>query len=369
MTQQDLPAPLVPSEVDLTDFPYMELDVRRLRDSRFAAAATGEAFRCGVLLWCAAWHNKPAGSLPNDDVELAHLAGFGRFPKEWKKIREQVMAEWTLCDDGRLYHPVVCEKAMIAWGMKLRHQWTRACERLRKENKARHEKQMAALPIPAFEEWEITRKSAGNPPDGGIVSGGKPEPLPNSSGGIPAEKFLERNGTERNGTGTETDRRGSAVSLRSTSDPKSLPPTASPGQKKAKSAKAEPETRAVWEAYATAYFARYGVPPVRNAKVNSQLAQLVQRLGAGEAPAVAAAYVRHNNATYIRGRHGVDLLLRDAEGLRTDWARNTQTTSAGAQIADRTQTNANAFAPLIAEAEERERRERETAQGAPHVEA
>ena len=27
------------------------------------------AFRAGVLLWCAAWHQVPAGSLPDDDVE------------------------------------------------------------------------------------------------------------------------------------------------------------------------------------------------------------------------------------------------------------------------------------------------------------
>ena len=72
------PEPLVPAEVDLTDFPYLPLDVRRLRDSRLAATATGDEFMSWTLLLCASWHQRPAGSLPDDDVELAQLAGYGR---------------------------------------------------------------------------------------------------------------------------------------------------------------------------------------------------------------------------------------------------------------------------------------------------
>ena len=86
-----LPQPLTPADCDLRDFQYMELDVRRLRDSEFAAGATGEAFRAGVLLWCAAWHQVPAASLPDNDTELANLAGYGRVVKEWKKVREQAL--------------------------------------------------------------------------------------------------------------------------------------------------------------------------------------------------------------------------------------------------------------------------------------
>lgn len=107
----DLPAPLVPAEVDLRDFQYMELDVRRLRDSRFGAEVSGDAFRAGVMLWCAAWHQVPAGSLPDDDIELANLAGYGRFVKEWRKVRAEALQGFVPCSDGRLYHEVVCEKA------------------------------------------------------------------------------------------------------------------------------------------------------------------------------------------------------------------------------------------------------------------
>ena len=71
-----LPAPLVPPEVDLSEFKFMPLDVRRLRDSRLVATATGEEFMEWTLLLCASWHQIPAGSLPDDDVELAQHAEF-----------------------------------------------------------------------------------------------------------------------------------------------------------------------------------------------------------------------------------------------------------------------------------------------------
>ena len=78
-------------------------------------------------------------------------------------------------------------------------------------------------------------------------------------------------------------------------------------------------TTETWEAYSQAYQRRYGTDPVRNQKVNSQLANLVQRLGQEEAPAVAAFFVNHNGRFYMQGMHQVSLLLRDAEKLRTEW--------------------------------------------------
>lgn len=51
----ELPQPLVPAEVDLRDFATMPLAVQMLRDSRFVSEVKPEAFRAGVLLWCAAW--------------------------------------------------------------------------------------------------------------------------------------------------------------------------------------------------------------------------------------------------------------------------------------------------------------------------
>jgi hypothetical protein len=88
--------------------------------------------------------------------------------------------------------------------------------------------------------------------------------------------------------------------------------------------KSESKTAAVWHAYAGAYQKRYGVEPVRNAKVNGQLGQLISRLGAEEAPAVAQFYVGHSDKFYVSRVHPADMLLRDAEKLRTEWKTGRQ---------------------------------------------
>ena len=130
-------------------------------------------------------------------------------------------------------------------------------------------------------------------------------------------------------------------------------PSATPRRRK-RADGAPPKSAETFNAYSSAYRERYGVDPVRNAKVSAQLCQLVQRLGTTEAPAVAAFYVQHSGMLYVRGKHPVDLLVRDAEGLRTEWVTGRKVTDTEARQADRTQATGNAFAPLIAEAERRE---------------
>ena len=104
----------------------------------------------------------------------------------------------------------------------------------------------------------------------------------------------------------------------------------------------------IWSAYSEAYGRRYAVDPVRNAKVNGQLAQLGKRLGA-EAPDVARWYVASNVGMYVRSSHCVDLLLRDAEGLRTEWATGRHVTQTQARQADRKQSNFSIAQTLLAE--------------------
>lgn len=137
-------------------------------------------------------------------------------------------------------------------------------------------------------------------------------------------------------------------------------PVAAPKPKKVKAPKpTEPGTGKAWAAYANAYLLRYSVEPVRNAMVNGQLSTLVKRIGAADAEHVAGFYVGHRHRYYVEKMHPVGLLLADCEKLRTEWATSTQMTAARAQQQDRTQTNLDAFAPLIAEAEAREQAERE----------
>jgi len=118
-------------------------------------------------------------------------------------------------------------------------------------------------------------------------------------------------------------------------------------------------TTLVWSAYAEAYEERWGAAPVRNAQINGQLANLIARIGAEEAPHVAAFFLSHRNGLYVNAMHPVNLLLRDCEKLRTEWATKTQMTRTQANMADKTQTNMNAFAPLIARAEAEERAQHE----------
>lgn len=145
-----LPAPLVPADVDLRDYPAMLLDVVRLRDSELAGHPDGNIFRDNVLSWCVAWHQQPAGSLPDDDASLAKLLGYGRDIKGWARARAKgSLRGWIKCSDGRLYHPVVAEKANEAWRSKLRQQWLKECARVRKHNQ-RHK---LNLSVPDFDDW------------------------------------------------------------------------------------------------------------------------------------------------------------------------------------------------------------------------
>jgi hypothetical protein len=141
----ELPPPPVPIDADLRHFPNMPLEVSRLRDSDIASVANPEVFRCAVMLWCAAWHQVPAGSLPADDATLARLAGLGRDLRTWKRLRIEVLRGFQEFSDGRLYHRVLCEKVIEGLNSTAQHVWNKACARVRKENHQRN-KQIPKLP-------------------------------------------------------------------------------------------------------------------------------------------------------------------------------------------------------------------------------
>jgi hypothetical protein len=147
-------------------------------------------------------------------------------------------------------------------------------------------------------------------------------------------------------TGTETENRKPEpeTATEVATGPKTPPP------RRAKPEGQQTATAELWDAYAGAYIQRYGVQPVRNATVNGQLAAIVARLGRDEAPPVARFYLQHKGAFYVRTSHAVGLFLKDCEALRTQWATGQAVTNTQAQQTDKTQTNADAFAPLLARA-------------------
>lgn len=148
----ELPAPLTPAGCNLQDFKFMPLDVARLRGSELASDETPEACWAAVLLWCASWHEIPAASIPDNDQWQAKHAGYvarGKVAKEWADVRAGALRGWIKCSDGRLYHPVVVEKAIEAWDSKLDQRWRSEVARIKKHC----ERHQITLHRPSFDEW------------------------------------------------------------------------------------------------------------------------------------------------------------------------------------------------------------------------
>lgn len=148
--------PLVDACVDLRDFAYMPLDVLRLRDSDLFSTTTAEEFRAAVILWCAAWHQTPAASLPDNDVTLCHLAGFGRNIADWHAVKDGALRKWVRCDDGRLYHPIVAEKANEAWEQKKKQ---RLRTKAAREAKLAHSDNASAPPVTVVVTESVTESA------------------------------------------------------------------------------------------------------------------------------------------------------------------------------------------------------------------
>lgn len=121
--------PLVPADVDLRGLPGFMLRTDRLLSSELVALGTPEECWAAVLLWCRAWQQRPAASLPDDDRILASFSGAGR---RWPKIKAMAMRGFIRCSDGRWYHKVLAEEAIDAWERRLRFR-----ERSEKANKAK----------------------------------------------------------------------------------------------------------------------------------------------------------------------------------------------------------------------------------------
>jgi hypothetical protein len=109
MNSGDLPAPLTPSSGDLRNFPFTPIFRSRLFGSSFHARSSDAEWRAGVTLWLKSWDQVPAGSLPDDDIDLCRLAELGRDLKTWSEIKPGAMRGWIKCSDDLWYHPVVAE--------------------------------------------------------------------------------------------------------------------------------------------------------------------------------------------------------------------------------------------------------------------
>jgi hypothetical protein len=284
---EGLPEPLVPADCDLRGLPWMPIDTVRLLDSDLWALSTPEEFKVAFRLWMKAWQQVPAASLPDNDRILTELSGADR---RWPKLKSMALRGFVKCSDGRLYHQVIAEKALEAWEY-------RKAQRVR-----------------ANKRWQKSGTSHGD--------------------AVASAAAMQGTGT---GTGTGTGKG---------QGPKKPTARTSSG-----GASPAPATAEVWNAYATAYRQRYGVDPVRNAKVNAQIAQFTARVPAEDAAAIAAFYVTHNRRQYVERQHSVGLMLIDAEGLATQWATGRKVMDAEARQADQSAARGEQANRLLADAD------------------
>lgn len=150
-------APMTPPDCDLRDFQFMPLDVVRFAQSDLVSLEDPAAVLANIMLWCASWHSLPAASLTNDDRVLARLAGYGRGVDQWLAIKAGALRGWVECSDGRLYHPVVAEKALDAWDGKLRQRHRTFCAAVRKQNERNPDAKVLVL---SFEDWNAHGRPA-----------------------------------------------------------------------------------------------------------------------------------------------------------------------------------------------------------------
>ena len=131
MSDAELPEPFAPPDADCRQLDGFMLNVERLLSSELWALSSGDEFKAALALWCRAWKQVPAGSLPDNDKVLATFSGAG---KRWSKVREMALHGFVKCLDGRLYHPVLCEdvRRAIQRQAEFQQKRERDAERLRK---------------------------------------------------------------------------------------------------------------------------------------------------------------------------------------------------------------------------------------------
>ena len=117
-SEESLPESLVPEAVDVSTFPWAPVRLKFFVDTTLSVHPDAEPFRALVLLMVKAWEQVPAMTLPDDDRLLASWAGFGRDIEAWAAVREDVMAGWVHCSDGRMHHPEFSRWALQSWEFK-----------------------------------------------------------------------------------------------------------------------------------------------------------------------------------------------------------------------------------------------------------
>lgn len=129
-----LPKPPLPEDLDFSSMPYMPLFERELARSKAWAMCARVPFLAFYMmnLWRAAFFERPACSLPNDDDLLCRAAQCP--PPAWGKVRDKALHGFVLHSNGRLYQPIQVEHALKV--VVNRH---KEAERKRRYRSGKHE--------------------------------------------------------------------------------------------------------------------------------------------------------------------------------------------------------------------------------------
>jgi len=255
-----------------------ELDYEQIEQSDTWGVTKPEARPWLLMLWMTAWKQVPCGSMPADHDVIAGKLGI---PDDlWEKHRASLLRGWWQADDGRMYHDTLTKRVDEMMRKRRSDSDRQAAKR------AREASESAAI------HGDVTRDTEATHTDVGRESSTDNRPP------ITEEEHSDA------GASVAPTPAGKAPAKRAASKRKAKEPT---------------PTADVWESYRSAYQRRYGADPLRNAMVNGQLSQFVTRVPADEAPAVAAYFVGHDGGLYVAAMHPTNLLLRDAEKLRTEW--------------------------------------------------
>jgi hypothetical protein len=153
---------------------YFALHHHRLLGSRWLSRTRQEHWGAALVLWARSVGSQdPAGTLPDDDDELARLAEYGRDVAAWRAVREGALWGWVrvmvLDADGaecglRLAHPVMtsvverlvgeAERAASRTGDALMRQ---NFGRLRRALSAELGREAQAAEVRAMELWLLER--------------------------------------------------------------------------------------------------------------------------------------------------------------------------------------------------------------------
>ena len=194
------PDPFTTAEQDVSGLDGFMLNTDRLMVSELWALATGDEFKAAIGLWCRAWKQVPAGSLPNDEKVLAAFSGAG---KAWPKVRDMALRGFVLCSDGRLYHKTLCDDVKRAAEAKAKRR-----ERTKKATEARNDQRNGERNVD--EKSNVTeshrRDETGKEEDGLGNAGAKvPRPVSHETTAQPTDNLRVLEKSLRSAAGWEQE--------------------------------------------------------------------------------------------------------------------------------------------------------------------